>query len=123
MNINHPLYNVLKDYYTNLSKLSSIPREYVDNNLLFQYIEDTCGIDKDDNNFICFKLFYLNCFSMYFINFKTSKITGKIELYCCFTNKFLNKYIEINLADNYNVGIYKYICCKYSQCIFLYLSE
>jgi hypothetical protein len=117
MDINHPLYSTLKDYYTNLDINSSD----IDNSLLLQYIEDTCGIDKNDDNFRYFNECYLQCDKMYFVNMiKTSKT---LESYCYFTNKFLNRFciVEESCSDVINcygmisLGKYNFIYCKAKQ--------
>jgi hypothetical protein len=117
MDINHPLYVTLKDYYTNLDLNSS----NIDNSLLIQYIEDTYKIKNDNksDNYDCLKPHHLECDRMYFVNIiKTSET---LELYCHFTNKFLNKPKKTFLSNIYCLGKYGYIKCKYNKCKIIYL--
>jgi hypothetical protein len=99
--------------------------------LLIQYIEDTYKI-KDDNksdNYDCFKSHYLECDSIYYVNMiKTSKA---LELYCYFTNKFLNKFSRFCIVESCSdaitdygmafVGKYNFIYCKVKQNNYMYL--
>jgi hypothetical protein len=117
MDTEHPLYYVLKDYYTNLDINSS----NIDNSLLIQYIEDTCGMGK--NAFICFKLCYSECDIMYFINFKITEAPGVRELYCYFTGKLLIKLTKNDLVSIYYLGIYKFVYFIVNQCRFIYLFK
>jgi hypothetical protein len=106
MDINHPLYSTLKDYYTNLDINSSD----VDNNLLIQYIEDTYKIKADEcdkYNFICLKTTYSKCDRVYFVNVKVMETT---KLYCHFTDKLLNKLTNSDfLYKNNCMGKYRFI--------------
>jgi hypothetical protein len=147
MDINHPLYPVLKDYYINLGciepmSLRRISKTDINNSLLFQYIEDTCGIDKNDSSFIYFKLCYLMCDIIYFANNKTKKWInfndgGKdlesTNLYCHFTNNYLfqfSRYLgDLNYRESANIlvcyiGKYKFIYYKDSyfsgSCLYVF---
>jgi len=68
MDINHPLYSTLKDYYINLDS-------NIDNTLIIQYIEDTCDID----DYIKFKDDCSKC--------RVGGVDIKDEIYFCYTKK------------------------------------
>jgi hypothetical protein len=137
MNTEHPLYNVLKDYYTNLSDDIHNYKNYynddyidekIDNSLLFQYIEDTYKIkDEDKKEFEYFLSDYLECDKMYFVNMiKTSKI---LESYCYFTNRLLDKFgitydTDLYTRDNYeikSIGKYTYLSYSTSSHCFIFI--
>jgi hypothetical protein len=133
MDINHPLYNTLKDYYINLS--DDIIK--TDNNLLLQYIEDTYKTKNNiinELNFNYFKLSYFKYDKMYFVNMiKTPKT---MELYCHFTNRFLNRFSIIrncldttdttDIINNYGMGFidkYTYVYSSKDIHMYVYVYE
>jgi hypothetical protein len=133
MDINHPLYLALKDYYTNLSDdIHNYNNFYSDdhidekndNSLLFQYIEDTYGVEAEDDVIFNFNYFksslYPNCCRLYFVNIKINEM---IEVYCYFTNKLLNSMKNNRLIFIRNIGNYKYIALNYGKYNVSYLYK
>jgi hypothetical protein len=129
MDINHPLYYALKEYYTNLDSAEPNSTKFIDNNLLLQYIEDTCDMDKNDNNYNNYFKTFKSCYLVYFANTKISKsleyesyFVESMELYCYFTNKYLNKFDSYVNSIGY-VGKYRFIICIINRYKILYLFE
>jgi len=102
MNINHPLYSTLKDYYINISNNIDInlysselmSKKSIDNSLIMQYIEDICDIETngEKSNIWYFKQkCSFNNTIVYFCNVVNNydKINDcdRTDFYCNFSNK------------------------------------
>jgi len=107
MDINHPLYITLKDYYTHSDEANK--------NILKLYIEDTCGLDKEDARMIDFSTRPYDKIYFSTINDTFSKNDDIIyrQFNCYFTNKFLcgGTYKDIHKEKKYysKLGKYNYI--------------
>jgi len=115
MDINHPLYITLKEYYTSVS--TKINSEKNDGSLLIQYIEDTydtydtckkleleLGLELTQLK----KIKYDEC---YYCKYDIDKTTYSIKFYCYFSNKLIYKNASSRVILNecvFDLGKYKY---------------
>jgi hypothetical protein len=121
MDINHPLYYALKDYYTSLS--DKYFTEVNDNSLSIQYIEDTCGIDSKESKLIKFKKECID-HDLYICYIKNTDISciefdDTVKFYCCFTDYCINCCDNLSFFYTYQekLNIYNYIIIDYEFAI------
>jgi len=106
MDINHPLYPVLKDYYTNSTGVTN-------GDLLIQYIEDTCDIDNDKYRIFLNLKNSKSISNWYFCN-KQIFVENKSNYYCYFTNRKINiENTDSDLLSNSQFILGKYIIHSY----------